>query len=453
MTLRKNTINMTEGPILKSIVLFAFPLLVANLLQLLYNAADLVVVSRFAGSHAMGAVGASASVTSMLVGSSIGISVGANVVVARCFGAKDKEGIQKAVHTSVALGGILGIIILVVALVFCKTILSLMDTPKEIFDGAVLYTRIFYLGVPGQLIYNFCAAVLRAMGDTKRPMYILGITGIVNVVLNLIFVICFNMDVAGVAIATITSQYLSAIAAFRLLLKEGQEFKVIPRQIRIYKKELIEILKIGIPNTISSSLISFSNLLVSSAVNSFGANATVGYAASTNIESFVYMGMNAISQASLTAVSQNYGAKNQKRLFKCMRRCIYLTAGIGIVLGGISAIFGKELLAIYITDNPKAIDFGYIRILITGIPYFVAGIMEIFSQTVRGLGYSTTATVNSIWTLVGLRIVWINFVLPNHHTPVVLFSCWVVSWILSIAAHSITIAIIKKKAMERMYAQ
>lgn len=249
------------------------------------------------------------------------------------------------------------------------------------------------------------------------------------------------------------AQYLSAIIALLLLMKSEAEFRIVPRKIRIYKNELKEILKIGIPNTISSSLISFSNLLVSSAVNSFGANATVGYAASTNIESFVYMGMNAISQASLTAVSQNYGAKNEKRLFKCMRRCIYLTAGIGIVLGGISAIFGKELLAIYITDNPKAIDFGYIRILITGIPYFVAGIMEVLSQTVRGLGYSTTATVNSIWTLVGIRIIWINFILPLNYTPTVLFLCWLVSWIISITAHSITIAIIKKKAMKRMYAQ
>lgn len=453
MTLRKNTINMTEGPILKNIVLFAYPLVLTNLLQLFYGAADLIVVSRFAGSNAMGSVGATGTLTALLVGSVIGISVGANVVAARYFGARDKEGFSRAAHTSIALAAILGIIVLIVTMIFSKPILKLMGTPDKLFDGAVLYTRILYLGVPAQLMYNFCAAILRAVGDTKRPMYILGATGIVNVLLNLIFVIVFHIDVAGVAMATIASQYLSAIIALLLLMKSEAEFRIVPRKIRIYKNELKEILKIGIPNTISSSLISFSNLLVSSAVNSFGANATVGYAASTNIESFVYMGMNAISQASLTAVSQNYGAKNEKRLFKCMRRCIYLTAGIGIVLGGISAIFGKELLAIYITDNPKAIDFGYIRILITGIPYFVAGIMEVLSQTVRGLGYSTTATVNSIWTLVGIRIIWINFILPLNYTPTVLFLCWLVSWIISITAHSVTIAIIKKKAMKRMYAQ
>lgn len=453
MAAHNNTINMTEGPILKNIVLFAYPLVLTNLLQLFYNAADLIVVSRFAGSHAMGSVGATGSLTTMLVSSVIGISVGANVVVARYFGAGDKKGLSRSVHTSLGIATVLGFAVMFVALLASKPILKLMDTPKELFDGAVLYTRILYLGVPAQLIYNFCAAIMRATGDTRRPMYILGATGIVNVVLNLVFVIGFGIDVAGVAIATITAQYLSAIVAFILLVKGNQYFKVIPKEIRIHKKELRDILKIGIPNTISSSLISFSNALVTSAVNSFGAYATTGYAASTNIESFVYMGMNAISHSALTAVSQNYGAKNEKRLFKCMRRCIYLIAGIGFALGGLSAIFAKPLLGIYITDNPKAIDFGYIRILITGIPYFICGIMEILSQTVRGLGYSTTATINAIWTLVGTRIVWINFILPLNRTPELLFFCWLVSWILAIAAHSITIAFIKKRAMEKMYAQ
>ena len=453
MSIKKNMINMTEGPILKSIVLFAFPLLLSNLLQLLYGAADLVVVSRYAGSLAMGSVGATGAITSMLVGSTIGISVGANVVVARYFGAKDKHGILRAVHTSITLGAILGIIICIVALIGARPILVLMDTPKELLDGAVLYTQILYLGVPAQMVYNFCASILRAMGDTKRPMYILGATGIVNVVLNLILVIGFNMDVEGVAIATITSQYLSATATLYLLMRNGNEFKIVLHKLRIHKKELMEILRIGIPNAISSSLISFSNAMVATAVNSFGPNAATGYAASTSIESFVYMGMNAISQATLTAISQNYGAKNSRRMFKCMRRCLYLVSGVGIVLGGITAIFGHEFLDIYITDNPKAIEFAYIRILITGIPYFLAGIMEILSQTVRGLGYSSLATINSIWTLVGTRIIWINYILPIKHTPTVLFSCWVVSWIISIATHSITIAVIKKKAMERMYAQ
>ncbi len=453
MSNNKHTINMTEGRIFKNIVLFAYPLVLTNLLQLFYNAADLIVVSRFAGSHAMGSVGATGSITTMLVSSVIGISVGANVVVARYFGAGDKKGMSRSVHTSLGLATILGFLVMIVALVASKPILELMDTPKELLDGAVLYTRILYLGIPGQLIYNFCAAIMRAMGDTRRPMYILSATGIVNVVLNLVFVIGFHIDVAGVAIATIVSQYLSAIVAFILLVKGNQDFRVVPKKILIHKKELKDILKIGIPNTISSSLIGFSNALVASAVNSFGAYATTGYAASTNIESFVYMGMNAISQAALTAVSQNYGAKNGKRLFKCMRRCIYLIAGIGFVLGGLTAIFAKPLLGIYITDNPEAVEFGYIRILITGIPYFICGIMEILSHTVRGLGYSTTATVNSIWTLVGIRLIWINFILPLNHTPELLFFCWLVSWIISIAAHSITIAVIKKKAITKMYAQ
>ena len=453
MTVKKNTINMTEGPIFKNIILFAFPLLISNLLQLFYNAADIVVVSRYAGSYAMGSVGASEVVYTMLVGSVIGISVGTNVIVSRCFGAKDKEGIGRAIHTSVALAAVLGIVILIIATLCVKPLMVLLNTPKEILDGAVLYTTILFMGIPALFIYNFCAAIMRAMGDTRRPMYILVGSGAVNVILNLIFVILFKMDVAGVAIATITSQYLSAIIAFAMLVKGNNEYSIVPRKIRIHKKEVLEILRIGVPNAVSISLAAVSNALIVSSVNSFGANAASGYAAAVSIEGFIYMGMNAISQATLTAVSQNFGAKNSKRLFKCMRRCIYISAGVGFALGGIAGLFSRELLSIYITDNPEAVEFARLSLLITGVPYFVSGIMEVFSQTVRGLGYSTTATVNSIWTLVGTRIIWIKYILPLRHTPETLFLCWVVSWLIAIIAHSITLAVIKKKAMRRMLQQ
>lgn len=453
MAQMKSTINMTEGPIFKSIALFAFPLLISNILQLLYNAADLIVVSNYAGSLAMGAVGATGSLTIMLVGSVTGIAVGANVVVARYFGANDQSGIDRAMHTSIALALILSAIGTVTAELLSIPMLQWMDTPKEVFNGAVLYTRILYLGVPAQIVYNFCAAILRAMGDTKRPMYILGLSGIANVLLNLVFVIVFHIDIAGVAIATIVSQYLSAIFAFLCLAKGKQEFRLIPGNIRLHKKELIAILGIGIPNTISSCLISFSNVMVTSSVNSFGAAAISGYAAANNIDAFVYMGMNSVSQATLTAVSQNYGAKNPKRMFKCMRRCLYFTVVVGVILGGLVVAFSKPLLGIYIKDSAEAIKFAHTKNLYVSSIYFICGIMEVLSQTARGLGYSTTTTINALWTLVGTRIVWLNYILPLNRCPEVLFMCWSISWVISIVAHGLTIAIVKKKSIERMYAE
>ena len=453
MTTRKNIINMTEGPIFKNIILFAFPILVSNILQLLYNAADLIVVSNYAGSLAMGAVGATAPITAILVNTSIGMAIGSTVVVAKYFGANDKEGIHRAVQASMALALIMSVAITLFAEVFAVPALRLLGTPKEVFDGAVLYSRIVYMGIPAQMIYNFCAGILRGMGDAKRPMYILAGTGIVNVVLNLIFVIGFGMDVDGVAIATIVSQYLSAIFVIVCLTKNNMNFKLLTGKIRIYKNELKEIMKVGIPCAISSCLINLSNAVVVSGVNSFGAHATSGYAAACSIDNIVFMGMNALSQATLTSVSQNYGAKNPKRMFKCMRRCMYLSAAVGGILGILVVIFSKPLLGIYIKDSAEAIEFANIKNVYTASICFICGIMAVLANAARGLGYSTTTTINEIWCLVGTRLLWIYLILPLRHTPEVLFMCWGASWILSTIVHAVTILIVKKRAIQKMYAQ
>ena len=453
MIRKKTTINMTEGPIFKNIILFAFPILVSNILQLLYSAADLIVVSNYAGSYAMGAVGATSSITAILINSVIGIATGATVVIAKYFGADDKNGIHRAVQTSFTLALILGVIITIFAQLISAPVLRLLGTPKELFAGAVLYTRIVYMGIPAQMIYNFCAGILRGMGDTKRPMYILAATGIVNVVLNLILVIGFHMDVEGVAIATIVSQYLSAIYVFICLLKSKNNIELAPGKLHIYKEELKEILKVGIPCAISSCLLSFSNAVVVSGVNSFGAHATSGYAAACSIDNIVFMGMNALSQAALTSVSQNYGAKNPKRMFKCMRRCIYLTAIVGGILGIMVVVFSKPLLGIYIKDSAQAIEFANIKNVYTASICFICGIMSVLSNSARGLGYSTTTTINEIWCLVGTRLIWVYVILPIHRTPEVLFMCWGVSWILSTVVHATTILLVKKKALQKMYAQ
>ncbi len=453
MNQSKNTINMTEGPILKNIILFTFPLLVSNILQLLYNAADLIVVSNYAGSYAMGSVGATGSIIAILINTVIGMSIGSTVIVAKYFGAADKNGILKAVQTSLGLAMILSVIMTVFAEITVIPVLKLMGTPKELFNGAVLYSRIIYMGIPAQLVYNFCAAVLRGMGDTRRPMYILAGTGIVNVVLNLIFVIGFGMDVDGVAIATIVSQYLSAIFVIVCLTKNNMNFNLLTGKIRIYKNELKEIMKVGIPCAISSCLMNLSNAVVVSGVNSFGAHATSGYAAACSIDNIVFMGMNALSQATLTSVSQNYGAKNPKRMFKCMRRCLYLSAAVGGILGILVVIFSKPLLGIYIKDSAEAIEFANIKNVYTASICFICGIMAVLANAARGLGYSTTTTINEIWCLVGTRLLWIYLILPLRHTPEVLFMCWGASWILSTVVHAITILIVKKKAIQKMYAQ
>ena len=453
MTTRTNIINMTEGPIFKNIIFFAFPILVSNILQLLYSAADLIVVSNYAGSLAMGAVGATTPITAILVNNSIGMATGSTVVVAKYFGAKDNGGIHRAVQASMALALIMSVAITLFAEVFAVPALRLLGTPKELFNGAVLYSRIIYMGIPAQLVYNFCAAVLRGMGDTRRPMYILAGTGIVNVVLNLIFVIGFGMDVDGVAIATIASQYMSAILVLVCLAKNNMNFKLLTGKIRIYKNELKEIMKVGIPCAISSCLINLSNAVVVSGVNSFGAHATSGYAAACSIDNIVFMGMNALSQATLTSVSQNYGAKNPKRMFKCMRRCMYLSAAVGGILGILVVIFSKPLLGIYIKDSAEAIEFANIKNVYTASVCFICGIMAVLANAARGLGYSTTTTINEIWCLVGTRLLWIYLILPLRHTPEVLFMCWGASWILSTVVQAITILIVKKKAIQKMYAQ
>lgn len=453
MTTRTNIINMTEGPIFKNIILFAFPILVSNILQMLYNAADLIVVSNYAGSLAMGAVGATTSITAILVNTSIGMATGSTVVVAKYFGAKDKDGIHRAVQASMALALMMSAVITLFAEVFAVPALRLLGTPKEVFDGAVLYSRIVYMGIPAQMVYNFCAGILRGMGDTKRPMYILAGSGVVNVVLNLILVICFDMSVDGVAIATIASQYMSAILVLVCLAKNKMNFKLLPGKIHAYKNELKDTIKIGMPTAISVCLLNISNAVVVSGVNSFGANAIAGYAASCSIDNLVFMGMNALSQAALTSVSQNYGAKNPKRMFKCMRRCIYLTAIVGGILGVLVVVFSKPLLSIYIKDSAEAIEFANIKIVYTASICFICGLMSVLSNSARGLGYSTTTTINEIWCLVGTRLLWIYVILPLHRTPEVLFMCWSVSWIVATIVHSITIAIVKKKAIQKMYAQ
>ncbi len=450
----KFEIDMCKGSIFKNVVMFAIPLIFSSLLQLLYNAADLVVVSRFAGSAAMGAVGSTGAITNLIVNIGIGFALGASVVVARKFGAKDSHGVFRAVHTSMLMSVVLGIVVCIIGIVASKPLLVLMGTPEgEVLDGAILYMRIIFLGTPAAMVYNFAASILRAVGDTRRPLYILACTGIVNVVLNLILVILVHLDVAGVAIATIAANYLSAIFAVIILLRAETSYKLDVHSLKIYKEELKEIVKVGLPAGIQSSFFSIANSVIQSTVNSFGAAAIAGNAAAGNIEGFIYTTMNAFYQATITGVSQNYGAKNEKRINKCIYVPAICVVVLGFTMGLMGVIFSRQLLGIYITDSAAAMEFGVKRMITTFLPYFLCGIMEVMTGALRGLGCSTVTAVTSFIGACGFRILWVSFVLPFNRVINMLYLCWPISWCVVICMHLITFAIIRPRAIKRMREQ
>jgi putative MATE family efflux protein len=442
---------MVNGPIFKNVVAFVVPLILGNILQLLYNAADIIVVSRFAGSTAMASVGATGSLCSLIISLFIGLTAGASVVVSRCHGAGDEKGMYRAVHTSIALGIAAGVVAMAIGISLSEYFLRLMGTPEgQVLSGAILYMKIYFVGIPAALVYNFGASILRAIGNTRRPLYILAFSGIANVVLNLVFVIGFHMSVEGVAIATAVSNYISATSVICILVKEKGAHRLNLKKLKFYKNELVSIIKIGLPAGVQSSLFSVANTLIQSSVNSFGTTAIAGAAAAGNIEGFVYMTMNAFYQATITGVSQNYGAKNEKGLRKTVKVCAASVTVVGFSLGILTVIFARQLLGIYIVDSQEAIDFGAIRMLYVILPYFLCGVMEVQAGQLRGLGYSVTAMINSLIGACGFRIFWILTVLPLNHIPQVLFLCWPISWMLVIMMHFVCYKAVKKKALARM---
>lgn len=452
MKSRAYELDMSQGSIFKNVLLFVVPLILGNILQLLYNAADVIVVSRWAGSNAMASVGATGALSALIVNACIGLSIGASVVVSQRYGARDSLGVHRAVHTAILLGFFAGLAAMILGISTSRFLLEIMGTPEgDVLEGAVIYMQIYFLGVPGALLYNFGAAILRSVGDTKRPLYILSTTGIVNVVLNLVFVIKFHMGVAGVAISTSIANYLSAIIVTICLIRSEGVYKLSLRLLRIYKEELKESLAIGLPAGLQSSVFSLSNAVIQSAVNSFGTSAIAGCAAGANIEGFVYTSMNAFHQAAVTAVGQNYGAKNEKRVYHSIITCLICVTVVGMILGFLSFAFARPLLGIYITDSQEAIRYGIIRMTITGLPYFLCGIMDVLTGALRGLGYSSITALNSLIGACGTRLLWVMFVLPLRRSIEVLFICWPVSWLIVIAMHLVYYFAIRKKAIQKMH--
>lgn len=437
-------IDMCNGPVLKKILMFSIPLMLSGILQLLFNAADIVVVGRFAGNQSLAAVGSTTALINLLINIFIGISVGVNVVVAKYYGAKLHEDVSETVHTAMAVSLISGLFLVIVGLFTSRFWLELMGTPQDVIDKAVLYMQIYFAGMPVIMAYNFGSAILRAIGDTKRPLYFLSLSGIVNVVLNLIFVIVFHMDVAGVALATVIAQCISTFLVIRCLMKMDGPLKLYLKKLKIDKRKLMVIMKIGIPAGMQGAVFSISNVLIQSSVNSFGSIAMAGNTASANIEGFVYSAMNAIYQTNLSFTSQNVGAKKYDRVNKILITCLGTVTVVGVVLGFTAFVGGRRLIGIYSSD-PEVISFGMLRMSIICTMYFMCGWMDTLVGSLRGLGYSVLPMIVSLTGACGLRVVWIFTIFAHYNTLTSLYLSYPVSWLLTASAHLICYRLIYKK--------
>ena len=435
-TAGRKTPDMVNGPLLGKILLFALPIIATGMLQLFYNAMDMIVVGRFNGETALAAVGATGALINLITNAFIGLSLGASVVVAQNMGAGRNEDVSKTVHTSVMIGAIGGVFLAVVGIILARPMLALMETPPDVIDQSVIYTQIYFAGMPAMLLYNFGAAVLRAVGDSKHPLIFLTISGIVNVVLNVVFVYYFNMGVAGVATATDISQVLSAILALRCLNKADDCYKFEPRKLKISTDKLWEIIRIGLPAGIQSSLFSFSNVLIQSAINSFGAITMAGHTAAVNIEGFANVAVNGVSQSAMTFVGQNTGARKPERIKKIIWICTGLTSVVTIVICGLIRVFASPLLHLY-TDQQAVVEWGTLRLDIICKTYILLALMDLYSQVQRGMGRSIVPMIVSLAGICGFRILWLYTAFIEYPTMMCLYISYPVSWGITGLVHLI----------------
>ena len=437
-------INMCEGPILGKVLIFSIPLMLSGILQLLFNAADVIVVGRFAGSQSLAAVGSTSALINLLINVFMGFSVGVNVLVARYYGGRKERDVSETVHTAVTLSLVCGLILVAVGLALTRPLLELMGTPDDVIDKAVLYMQIYFIGMPANMLYNFGSAILRAVGDTKRPLYYLSAAGVVNVILNLISVIIFHMDVAGVALATIISQVISALCVLRCLMCHESCLKIRLGELKIHKEKLMGIVKVGLPAGMQGAIFSISNVLIQSSVNSFGSIAMAGNTAAQNIEGFIYNAMVAVYQANLSFTSQNYGAGKFSRINRIMFICIGVVSVVGFSIGVLAYGAGTSLLSIYSSD-PEVIAYGMTRLQIIGLTYFTCGIMDTMVGSIRGIGYSVLPMLVSLTGACLFRIIWIFTIFQWSHTLLTLYISYPASWVLTATAHIVCFFLIRKK--------
>ncbi|MDO4187394.1 MAG: MATE family efflux transporter [Lachnospiraceae bacterium] len=431
---KKDYSNMITGPTFFKMVMFSIPVILSGVLQLLFNAADIIVVGKFAGDESLAAVGSTSALINLFTNVFIGLSVGSNVIIAHFIGAGDKERVSRTVHTSIVLSIVSGIFLAIFGFLFANPVLKLMGSPDNVIGLATLYLKIYFMGMPALLIYNFGSAMMRAIGDTKRPLYFLTTSGVLNVILNMILVICFSLGVAGVAIATVVSEYLSAIFILWFLVRKSDVLKLEFKNLRIDKYVLLKIIQIGFPAGLQGTIFSLSNVVIQSAVNSFGSNVVAGNSATMNIEGFVYMAMNAIYQTSLTFVGQNYGAGKKKRVLKCTLQCELIVIIVGLIFGTTGSIFSTELLHIY-SDSAAVIAAGKIRCMYILPIYFLCGCMEVMVGSLRAIGQSVIPMITSMIGACALRLVWIATVFQFRRTTGMLYISYPISWIVTLMAH------------------
>ena len=446
LTTKKNRyeIDMCNGSIMDKLISFSIPLMLSGILQLLFNAVDIIVVGRFAGSQALAAVGSTTALINVFTNLFIGVSLGANVLAARFYASGRKKEMSETVHTSILFALLSGIVMVFVGLFFSRAALELMDTPADVIDQSALYMQIYFAGLPFFMLYNYGAAILRAVGDTKRPLFFLVIAGVINAGLNLFLVIVLHLGVAGVAIATVIAQMISCILVLRCLYQSTGSYQLRISRLTLKWTYLKQIFQVGIPAGIQSTVINFSNVLLQSSVNSFGSVAMAGYTAANNIFGFLFAAVNSITQACMSFTSQNYGVGKWKRMDRVLLNCMLLTVIVSLVLGGGSYLFGPELLRIY-TSDAAVIQCGMEILLYTTVTYFMCGIMDLFPGALRGMGCSAVPMLLSVIGTVGTRVVWIFMVFPKYRSLDILFISYPASWLVTIALQVVCYYFVRKK--------
>ncbi|MCR5250158.1 MAG: MATE family efflux transporter [Lachnospiraceae bacterium] len=442
-------IDMCADPLMPKLLVFSIPLILSGILQLLFNSADMIIIGRFAqtpelAESGLAAIGATAALINFFVNVIIGVSVGCNVIVARYYGAKKDSEVRGAVHTSIALCLLLGVSVGIPAMLLCKPILILMKTPENVLDQAVLYMRIYFAGLPVIMLYNFGSAILRAIGDTKRPLYYLTAAGIINVLMNLFFVLVLKMNVEGVALATVLSQTISAFLVLRSLMRSDAAYRLELRKLRIDRRLAAKIMGIGLPAGVQGMVFSLSNMLIQSSVNSFGSTAMAGNTAAGNLEGFVYTSMNSIYQTSISFTSQNLGGGFYKRINKILAYCLLIVSAVGLIMGYSFYFAGRTLLGLY-SQDPHVVDYGMIRMRVIMTSYLLCGIMDVLCGSLRGLGYGMLPMVVSLLGACGFRVFWIFTIFRAYHDLTVLYVSYPISWALTASVHLICFTIIRRR--------
>jgi len=447
---KKYEIDMCSGPILGKLMKLTIPIMLSSILQLLFNAADMIVAGNFGSENALAAVGSTGSLIALIVNLFIGLTTGANVLASRYMGAKDEKKISKIVHTSMVLALICGAFLTLFGLVFADKMLILMQAPSDVRPLSALYLRIYFIGMIPMLMYNFGNSILRSKGDTRRPLYYLTAAGAINVVLNFVFVVFFKWDVIGVAASSVISQCFSAVLTMRCLIKESGGFKFSLSKLHADMQSVKDILRIGVPSGIQGVVFSISNVVIQAAINSFGSYAMAGSAAATSITDFVWVAMVAFSSGALTFVGQNIGGGKYSRINRVTVIACACSGVVGLVLGNLVCIFGKQLIGIY-DPRPEVLGSGMIRLQMMGIIYFICGIMDCLSGAIRGMGYSLAPTLVSIIGVCGIRLVWIFtvFAIPEYHTEFVLYLSYSISWIVTLLAHAVSYVILRRRFPEK----